>query len=193
MDFAKDTSGINLSRAFVGAGWIGFWAQIVLGAAPVLVATWLMMASSFRGRLGENLDWGVAFASISYIILIFTTFWFLRYVSVGRKMASSPDGMPRSKLAGMVRTGLVASCIGIAISGVVLLVKTANILIAFLNAPQGGLPVIQTAGEGSNWISAIDTVSLMGVALTISAEIVVVVLGFWLFLRISTAKAIAPA
>jgi hypothetical protein len=56
-----------------------------------------------------------------------------------------------------------------------------------LEAPQAGLPVIQTnLGEGAAfWISTIDMVSLMALSLAVAGEIVVLVLGLWLLYRAS--------
>ena len=80
---------------------------------------------------------------------------------------------------------MAASSVGILFSTIAMVVEVACLLINFLEAPQAGLPVVQTnLGEGAAfWISAIDMVSLMALILAVAGEIVVLMLGLWLLYR----------
>mgnify|MGYP006280391097 CR=1 FL=1 len=191
MSVETEPSQVQLAGVFRLVGWVGFWLQIVLGTAPILVALWFLLASPdvdlFRGRL--DLLGGVAL--VSWALLLFTTLWFLRYVLAGRRMRE--HALPRQRLIRVVATGLVASSVGIVLSAIVLLTEVTRILGAFLKAPQGGIPVIQPGLEGASIITAVDAVSLLGVSLVISAEILVLVLGLYLVYRVSIARAAAPA
>ena len=191
MSIETEPSEVQLAGAFRIVGWVGFWLQIVLGTAPIVVALWFLLASPdvnlFRGRL-DLLGW---VALVSWALLLFTTLWFLRYVLAGRRMRE--HALPRQRLIRVVATGLVASSVGIVLSAIVLLTEVTRILGAFLKAPQGGIPVIQPGLEGASIITAVDAVSLLGVSLIISAEILVLVLGLYLFYRISVARAAEPA
>lgn len=67
-----------------------------------------------------------------------------------------------------------------------------------LAAPQGGIPAIQTTpgttGGAASWVSTVDVASLMALLLTLTAEVVALVLGLWLLFRTSqTAEAFPEA
>jgi hypothetical protein len=69
---------------------------------------------------------------------------------------------------------------------VVMKIEVGHLLFYFLSAPQGGVPVFQTAGAApASWVSAVDMLSLMALLLTLAAEIIVLVLGLWLLFRSS--------
>ena len=191
MSVDTEPSRVKLAGAFRICGWLGFWLQIVLGTAPMVVALWFLLATPDVHLFRTPLDLLGGVALVSYALLIFTTLWFLRYVFTGRRMRL--DAMPRERLTRQVATGIVASSAGIVLSAVVLLTEVTRILGAFLKAPQGGIPVIQPGLEGASIITAVDAVSLLGVSLVISAEILVLVLGLYLFYRISVARAAEPA
>ena len=92
----------------------------------------------------------------------------------------------------MVKTlwvGLWAGCLGIAFSMVLMIVEVSRLLLLFLRAPQGGVPVIQTdTYDPSTWVSAIDMVGLLGDLSILAAELVVLAFTLWLLLRVSFAK-----
>ena len=181
---------ILLGDTFRLVGWIGFWVQLLLGALPILIGLWVVTASSNTSTLARSINWAGMLATASVVILLFTILWSLNYVRIGRRMRSSEHGRSQKGLSRAVGFGVAASCIGIAISAVVLLVEATQIVIAFLQAPQGGVPVIQTSADNPYWISAVDAISLLGVSIALSAEVIVLVLGLYLLLRIATARAV---
>jgi hypothetical protein len=111
----------------------------------------------------------------------------LRHAKLGERLEQGDQGWTRARLTRIVWIGLAASSVGILFSTVAMVVEVACLLINFLEAPQAGLPVIQTnLGEGAAfWISTIDMVSLMALSLAVAGEIVVLVLGLWLLYRAS--------
>jgi hypothetical protein len=70
---------------------------------------------------------------------------------------------------------------------VVLILEVGQLLFYFLAAPQGGIPAIQTTpanvGAGASWVSTVDVASLMALLLTLTAEVIALVLGLWLLFR----------
>jgi hypothetical protein len=87
---------------------------------------------------------------------------------------------------GVVWTGVVASTIGMLFSMIVMLIEAASLLFYFLKAPQGGIPVIQTAGaESTHFISSVDMVSLMALILAAFAEFIVLLFSIWLLFQSS--------
>ena len=68
-----------------------------------------------------------------------------------------------------------------------------HLLFYFLAAPQGGVPVFQTADAGpTGWVSAVDMVSLMALSLFVFAELVVLILSLWLLFRTTQVAAEFP-
>jgi Protein of unknown function (DUF3611) len=111
----------------------------------------------------------------------------LRHAKLSKRLEQGDQGWTRARLTRIVWIGLAASSVGILFSTIAMVVEVACLLINFLEAPQAGLPVIQTnLGEGAAfWISTIDMVSLMALSLAVAGEIVVLVLGLWLLYRAS--------
>jgi len=176
----------RLGRTFRRIGWLGFWVQLVIGSIPLIIGATLFLFNRSALIPGGSLNLIGLLALASMLILAFTTLWFWRYVRVGRSIEQGDSKWTPSKLSRIVWTGLTASCIGILFSTVVMVAEVAYLLVNFLEAPQAGLPVIQTtSGEaGATWISAIDMMSLMALILTVAAEIIVLVLGLWLLSRV---------
>jgi hypothetical protein len=170
----------RLADAFLRFGRIGFWLQLVLGSVPVALLLYAVLFGSgigTRSRISplEYLTIG------SVLVLWFTTFWFYRYIRIGKQLAG-PDHAP--SLPAVQRTtwiGVWASTIGITFSILVMLLEVTQLLIYFLRAPQAGVPVVQTTSGGpTSWVSAGDMLSLMGLIATMTAEIVVLAMSLWL-------------
>jgi hypothetical protein len=179
---------VHLGDTFRLVGWAGFWIQVFLGVLPIVIGLWMFSASQVASSFARSISWASTLASASAIILVFTVLWFVRYIALGRRMKRTGSGVPQGQLRRTIGVGLVASAVGILLSAIVLLIETAQIVLAFLQAPQGGVPVVQTTAESSYWISAVDAISLFGVTLTISAEIIALVLSLYLRLRVSTTR-----
>ena len=121
---------------------------------------------------------------VNLFLLLFTIFWSYRYTRLAKKLMD-PDKRPsESSVVGTVWTGVVASTVGMLFSMIVMLIEAANLLFFFLQAPQGGIPVVQTSGaEARHWVSSVDMVSLMALILTLFAELIVLVFSLWLLFQ----------
>jgi hypothetical protein len=131
---------------------------------------------------------------LNLLVLLFTTLWFYRYSGLGRRLLDPETRPSGPKVLRTVWIGLVASSLGAVFSMVVLILEVGQLLFYFLSAPQGGIPAIQTTpvGGGASWVSTVDVASLMALLLTLTAEVVALVLGLWLLFRTSqTADAFA--
>jgi hypothetical protein len=95
---------------------------------------------------------------------------------------AEPDSRPSiSSIQRAAWIGVAASAIGIVFSALVMMFEVTQILLYFLRAPQAGVPVVQTTSGGpTSWVSAGDVLSLMGLIVTILAEIVVLAISLWL-------------
>lgn len=176
----------SLAKAFSRSGKLGFWVQVVLGSIPVVLMfyNFVFAQSPVGPRAGLPIVEYLTVASL--LILVFTTFWFWRYIRLGASLTDPATRPSQSSLIRTVWTGLMASSLGVLVSMIVMKLEVGHLLFYFLSAPQGGVPVFQTAGSApASWVSAVDMLSLMALLLTLAAEIIVLVLGLWLLFRSS--------
>jgi hypothetical protein len=176
----------ELARSFSRLGWIGFWTQIVVGMIPILLMAYsFTFAQSVSGpRAGLPIVEYLTLAGLS--ILVFTTVWFYRYTRLAQLIRDPARRPTETELARTVWIGLLASSIAILFTILVMFIEVAHLLFYFLSAPQGGVPVIQTAGPtAASWVSAVDMLSLMSMVTTLMAELVVLIFSLWLLFRVT--------
>jgi hypothetical protein len=190
----------GLAGTFRRLGRVGFWAQILLGSFPVILMLYVFVFTGSVTVPGTRAGLRIVehLTLLNLLLLVFTTFWFWRYRRLAGRIADPASRPSRDSLLRTVWTGLVASSVGAFFSMVVLLLEVGQLLFYFLAAPQGGIPAIQTTPAGAaaaSWVSTVDVASLMALLLTLSAEVIALVLGLWLLARTSrsTADATAPA
>jgi hypothetical protein len=175
----------GLGSTFQRLGRIGGWSQVVLGSFPVIL---MLFVFTFTGNVtGPRAGLPIVgmLTVLNLLVLIFTTWWFFRYIPLGRKIAEPSTRPVESSVAGTVWTGLVASSLGIIFSLTVMLVEVGQLLFYFLAAPQGGIPTLQTTPSSvdGSWVSAVDLASLMALVMMLAAEVIATMLGMWLLFR----------
>lgn len=170
----------RLGKRFRRVGWLGFYLQILLGAIPVVLGGWFYLMSPNVSVLGGDFPL-IGFLAMAVVaILLFTTGLFFYYTRVGRQLETGTGRWTRPRLKGLVRVGLAASGISVLFSSIVMIGEVSHMLLTFLEFPQGGVPVIQTAAADASWISALDVLSLLALAWSVAAEILILGLGLWL-------------
>ena len=88
----------------------------------------------------------------------------------------------------MSQSRLWASCLGIAFSLLTLFIEVIRLLILFLKAPQGGVPVIRTELDSrTQWVSAMDAAGLLAEVCTLAGEFLLLGLTLWLLFRVTRA------
>jgi len=184
---------VNLARTFSRLGALGFWLQIVMGAVPLLLTIYVFVFA--RSPSGPRA--GLAFVEYltlaNLLFLVFTTVWFYRYTLLAKRIADPRSRPSASSVARSVQTGLVAGCLGLLFSMLVMVIETGHVLFYFMAAPQGGVPVVQAQGVGpASWVSAIDMASLMALTFLVFAELIVLIFSLWLLLRTLQASAEFP-
>lgn len=189
-DAITPAKGGSIARSFSRLGWLGFWLQVGFGAIPVLLMLYYF-AFSRTDRPGLRPLEYLTIANL--LILAFTTFWSYRYTRLGQKIADPARRLPREKVLNTVWTGVVAGSLGLFFSMIVMLMESFNLLFKLLKAPQGGMPVIQTAGaESPYWIATVDMVNLVVLALVLTCELIVLVFSLWLLFRTTFGSAEYP-
>jgi lysylphosphatidylglycerol synthetase-like protein (DUF2156 family) len=164
-------TGNRLAEAFLRFGRIGFWLQLVIGSIPVALLIYAVVSGSGLGTRRQFSPLAYL-TTASLLVLVFTTFWFLRYIRIGRQLAKPDHSLSASSIQRTAWIGVWASTIGITLSVLVMLFEVAQLLLYFLRAPQAGVPVVQTTSGGP--------ASLMGLIATMTAEIAVLAMSLWL-------------
>ncbi len=178
----------KLARAFVRLGWIGFWLQVVFGMLPVVSTVYLLFFSSTAPTQWSGLGIAECLGLGGLLIIGFTIYWFYRYTRLGNRMLDPEKRPSRTSVINTLWTGLVASCLGILFSMLLLMAEVIRLMIVFMRAPQGGVPVIQTeVQDSSSWVSAMDMNGLLADLCVLAAEFVVMTFTLWLLFRITAA------
>jgi len=181
----------SLARVFRRLGWIGFWAQVTIGAIPVALTVYAFMfnRTPTTGTRG-------AFALIEYLAIVsllmlaFTTLWSYGYTRLAKKIADPELRLPPSVARRAAWTGVVASTVSILFSILVILFEVAQLFFYFLRAPQAGIPVVQTTGGGpTSWVSASDVMSVLALNVSLLVELFVLAFSLWLLFRSMLAAA----
>jgi hypothetical protein len=180
----------GLARAFWRFGWIGFWAQVTIGALPVALTiyAWIVGRNPATGtRAGLALIDYLAIASL--LVLAFTTFWSFRYTRLAGQLADPARGAPAHVLQRAAWIGVAASTVGILFSILVMLFEIGQLFLYFLRAPQAGVPVVQTTAAGrASWVSAADFLTLLALNSSLLIELLVLALSLRLLFRSMTAS-----
>jgi hypothetical protein len=174
----------RVAKSFSRLGWTGFWAQLVLAIVPLCMFIYIVWgrATSATVSLGV-MD---CLALVGLAVLVFTTFWSYRYAALAKRIADPERRPKKSFLTGVLWIGLWAGLLGIAISLVLMFLEVLRLLFLFLTAPQGGVPVVQTQTDNrTEWVSALDVVSLLAELCTLTGELLVLGLTLYLLWRVS--------
>ena len=182
----------RLGRRFSRAGWLGFLLQIGLGAVPVVLGSWFYFASPNATTASGGVTLVSLLAMAVLVILLITTILFFYYIRVGKRLSSGASKWKRPGLRRLVGFGLLLGGFSVFASSIVMIAEVSSMLLTFLEFPQGGVPVIQTTANDATWISALDVLSLLALSFSITAEIIVIGLGFWLLSGLTKLQA-SPA
>lgn len=174
----------SLAKSFSRSGWIGFWFQMILGLLPLAMLLYIVFGTATGTRLG--FDIADYLALVGLVILAFTALWLYGYTRLAKRIADPAHCPSWAAVARTLWIGLFASAAGIAVSILTLLIEVVRLLILFLHAPQGGVPVIRTEADNRTaWVSAIDVVSLLADLCTLIGELFVAGITLWLLFRIT--------
>jgi multisubunit Na+/H+ antiporter MnhG subunit len=184
----------RLSRQFSRLGWLGFWIQVGMLAIPLVLLAYVLFVRSPDSphRIGIDLSNYLSYGSL--LIMVFTTFWFLRYARIGKRIPDPELRPPRASVERTLWIGLWASGLGIAFSMILLFSAVGRILFILLANPQTGIMI--APGPGGNpvqSISAIDAISLTSLLVILAAELIVLGFSVWLLFRTTRAPAAPEA
>jgi Protein of unknown function (DUF3611) len=174
----------SLAKSFTRLGWLGLWFQVALATLPIVMLGIVVVRSNAIPLPGRQFGMREFVSFGSLLLLLFTMFWSYHYTRLGRRMRNAECRPPSSSILRSLWIGTLAGCLGAYISVVLLLGSVGRLLFVFMNAPQGGMQVIQTATEQrAGWISTMDMLDLMTIVFTLTAELTVLAFSLWLLFR----------
>lgn len=174
----------RIAKAFARLGWIGVCFQLVMMILPLFMLGYVIYGKATGTR--QLFDLTEYLAIIGLLILAFTTFWSFYYTRIAKKIRDPEQRPSLDTLEGKLWVGLWASSLGIAVSLITLFIEATWLLMLFLKAPQGGVPIIRTEVDNrADWVSAIDAVSLLAEVSTLAGEFLLLGLTLWLLFRVT--------
>jgi hypothetical protein len=167
-------------------GRLGFFIQIALLVVPLLFAVYVLLLS----RADQPGTGGIGLRNLislaSSLVMIFTTYWFYRYMRLGGRIRDPAHATPPSRVVSTLWIGFWAGSIGIVLSLLLLLGSAWRMLFVLLANPQTGMLVAPNLGGNPTYsISAIDAVSLTSNIVNLGAELLVLGLTLWLLFAIT--------
>lgn len=180
----SDEYAEKIARSFARLGWAGVCLQAVLMILPVVLLGYVVFGKATGAR--GTFDFTEYLAIVGLLILAFTTFWSFYYTRVAKRIRDPARRPARESVVKVLWIGLWAGCIGILVSLLLLFFEVVRLLVLFLKAPQGGIPVFRAEPDDrTGWVSAIDAVSLLAEVCTLTAEFLLLGLTLWLLFRIT--------
>ncbi|MEM6502297.1 MAG: DUF3611 family protein [Cyanobacteria bacterium P01_C01_bin.89] len=171
----------RIANALQTAGWIGFWTQIALGLAAVL----LLLISIPGIIFGENSSQGVSiaifFAIVSVAIAGFSTSLCLRYTRISKGLLQKENARQpkKSDTVQLLRLGIYAGFAGIAIALI-----GSGISIGVLVAKSVSQPTGAMVSDTTKIVRPLDTFVVLACMSGLSANFVGMSASLWLFDRI---------
>ena len=183
----------QLSRDFSRLGTLGFWIQVVLLIIPLALLLYVLVIRTPASG-GPSIGFLNYLSMGSLALLVFTTFWFSRYIGLAKKIADPSRRPTRDSVTNTIWVGIWASCIGICFSMILLFNTVGQLLIALLSLPPGVVIAPADATGSSGFVTAADAVTLLSVIIVLTAELIVLGLSIWLLFQATrTPKTVASA
>jgi hypothetical protein len=181
---SKITIG-QIAGSFRFIGWLSFWVQLVL----TVISSAILLFAAVSTRQGSNnpgTGVGVALTVGGIVVLGINMYWALtRYVAIGRRLnAPAPARPKKAEAIQALRTGLVASLVGILLA---LLGAEAIVGLLFGKAVNQftALAVPGLGGFNPNFIQPIDILVVQASINVVLAQFVAISASLWLLNKMS--------
>lgn len=140
----------RISSSFRWLGWIGFWAQVILGVISSLALLFAVASLTARsgGSSNAGAGAGLFFSAAGLIAVYFGAYWAFRYTRLSRRLRSSDESRrPKPKDAlQTLKIGLYISMGGMLLTLLGAEATVGALLAKALSQPQGVSPF----GVGAN-------------------------------------------
>jgi hypothetical protein len=176
----------QIAKAFRIIGWIGFWAQLVLGVVSAVI---VLVYTTFGQRPGSPNNpgngFGIFLAICGLVTLGVSIYLAFRYTRLGNQLQSSnPNNRPRKiETVQVLRLGVIVSLVGI-----LLTLLGAQAIVGTLTAraiSQPGFGAYPLPGTQSTLISGLDMLVVQANTNTVTAHFAGLLASLWLLNRIN--------
>lgn len=179
----------KIAKHFSRLGRIGFWLQLVLLSLPVMLLVYVLFINNSESINSKGIDLGAYLSYGSLLLMIFTTFWFYRYMKLAERILKPELRPSQNSVTKTVWIGLWASAAGVFFSMILMISTVGRFLFVLLTTPQTGVPIATAGGDPGSTLSAIDAISLSTLLLSLSAELTVLFFSIWLLFKVTMAPA----
>ena len=175
----------RLAKQFSWLGWVGFWLQLALVTAPILLLMYVLFVSSPESVQRKGIDLSDYFSHGSLLVMLFTTFWFYRYTRLAKRIADPESRPSQSSVVRRLWIGLWAGFLGVFLSMVLMMNAVGRMFFVLMATPQTGVPLATLGGDPAKTLSAIDAVSMSALLFTLTAELMVLAFSLWLLFQVT--------
>ncbi len=183
----------SISRLFRRLGWLGFWIQVALLIAPILLLVYMLFFSSPDSAQRRGIDLSNYLSYGSLLVMLFTTFWFFRYTRLARRIIDVEGRPSQQSVTRTLWVGLWASFLGIVFSMVMMMNAVGRLVFVLMATPQTGVALAPLGGDPRTTLSAIDALSMKTLLLTVNGELIVLAFSLWLLFRVTRPSVSTPA
>lgn len=176
----------QIAKEFRIVGWIGFWAQLVLGVVSAVI---VLVFAIFGQRAGNSnspgTGFGIFLAICGLVTLGVSIYLAFRYTRLGNQLQSSnPNNRPRKiETVQVLRLGVIVSLVGI-----LLTLLGAQTIVGTLTAKaisQPGFGAYPIPGSQSSFINGLDMFVIQANTNTVTAHFAGLLASLWLLNRIN--------
>jgi len=176
----------RIGDQFVSLGRVGFYLQLALLVVPLLLAVYIFLLRRAGPADAGPVSLGNYISFLSTLVMMFTTYWFYRYIRLGERIRDPARTPPRSVAVSTLWVGFWAGWLGIVLSMLLLFAAAWRMMFVLLSNPQSGMILAPTLGTNPTYsISAIDAVTLSSLVVSLGAELLVLGLTLWLLFRVT--------
>lgn len=172
----------RVSESFRMAGWVGFWAQLVLAIVSSLVLLFAVTSLSIRAGTANNpgTGAGIFFAIGGLAVLYLGAYWAFRYTRLSRQLKTTdPKTRPkRGDAVQALRIGLMISLVGMLLTLLGAQAIVGSLLAKSLSQPQGG--AIYAPAQATQFIQSLDIFVVQANTNTVMGHFVGLITSLWL-------------
>ena len=169
----------RIANALQTAGWVGFWTQIALGLAAVLLLLISIPGIIFSENPSQGVSFAIFLAIVSVAIAGFSTSLSLRYTRISKGLLRKENPPKKSETVQLLRMGVY-----VGLAGILIALIGSGISVGVLVAKTVSQPTGAMVSDTTKIVRPLDTFVVLACMSGISANFVGMVTSLWLFDRI---------
>jgi hypothetical protein len=176
-----------IAKAFRLYGWIGFWAQLVLGVVSAVILLVFAIFGQRASSSGNNpgTGFGIFLAVCGLVALGVSIYLAFRYTRLGNQLQSSnPNNRPRkSETVQVLRLGVIVNLVGILLTLLGAQAIVGTFAARAISQPQLAIYAPQQGNQA--WITGLDMFAIQANTNIVFAHFAGLVAALWLLNRVN--------